>query len=424
LARYYFDPPGECHVTNRPYRVLAVASHPVQYMSPVLRKLAQAPEVELRVAYCSLRGADAMYDPEFNATVKWDIPLLDGYEWVEMANRGSGEESFFGLNNPGLWKEIRTGKYDAVLCYVSYLRASFWISYAACKISKTAFLFGTDASSLVSREASRWKYYLKRAYWPLLFSLADQVFVPSSATRDLMLAVRVPSSKISLTPYVVDNDWWVAESGKANREAVRASWGVGSATAVILFCAKLQPWKRPMDVLLAFAKLSEHERKEAILVYAGEGHQRVELEKHAAALGVADRVRFLGFINQSQLPGVYTSADLMVLPSEYEPFAVVVNVASWCGCPGAVSDRVGAGRDLVEPVNPDLIFPCGDIAALTSILRNCIVGRERFGEAGRKARIRMETWSLRESIAGAVEAVQRAVFRAGRSWREEETPGS
>jgi glycosyltransferase involved in cell wall biosynthesis len=399
-------------VTNCRYRVLAVASHPVQYMSPVLRRLAQAPEIELKVAYCSLRGAEAMHDPEFNATVKWDIPLLDGYEWVEMGNQGSGEESFFGLNNPGLWKEIRTGKYDAVLCYVSYLRVSFWISCAACKISKTAFLFGTDASSLVSRAASRWKYYLKRAYWPVLFSLADQVFVPSSATRDLMLSVRVPSSKISMTPYVVDNDWWVAESGKVDRNAIRASWGASSSTAVFLFCAKLQRWKRPMDLLLAFSELSTEERAQAILVFAGEGHQRSELEKNAASLGVADRVRFLGFVNQSRLPGVYTSADLLVLPSEYEPFAVVVNEASCCSCPVAVSDRVGAGRDLVGPVNPGLIFPCGDIGALASILNKCILGRELFAEAGRCARKRMETWSLRESITGAVDAVQRAVARA------------
>jgi glycosyltransferase involved in cell wall biosynthesis len=66
-----------------------------------------------------------------------------------------------------------------------------------------------------------------------------------------------------------------------------------------------------------------------------------------------------GFINQSQLPAVYTSADLMVLPSDYEPFAVVVNEAMRCGCPVVASDHVGAARDLVAPAAPQLIFPCG-----------------------------------------------------------------
>jgi glycosyltransferase involved in cell wall biosynthesis len=234
--------------------------------------------VDLKVAYCSLRGVEAMYDPEFDTTVKWDVPLLDGHSWVEVNNRGSGGESFFGLCNTGLWEEIRRGQYDAVLCYVGYVRASFWISYAACKFARTAFLFGTDASCLVSRAASRWKYYLKKAFWPLLFSLADQVFVPSNATRDLMLSLRVPGSRISLTPYVVDNDWWVAEAKKVDRNAVRVGWGADASTTVFLFCAKLQPWKRPMDILMAFAKLPATERAEALLVYAGEGHQRAELE--------------------------------------------------------------------------------------------------------------------------------------------------
>jgi hypothetical protein len=59
----------------------------------------------------------------------------------------------------------------------------------------------------------------------------------------------------------------------------------------------------------------------------------------------------------------------MVLPSEYEPFAVVVNEASCCGCPVAASDRVGATTDLIAPVNPDFVFPCGDIPALTELLQ-------------------------------------------------------
>jgi glycosyltransferase involved in cell wall biosynthesis len=275
--------------------------------------------------------------------------------------------------------------------------------------AKTAFVFGTDASSLVSRAARRWKYLLKKACWPLLFSLADQVIVPSSATRELMLSLGLPSDRLTLTPYSVDNDWWIAKSGAVDRDAIRARWGADRSTRVILFCAKLQPWKRPMDVLEGFARLSADERAKALLVYAGEGNQRAELEAKAESLGVARRVQFLGFVNQSELPGVYGSADLMVLPSEYEPFAVVVNEASCCGCPVAVSDRVGAGRDLVKPINPDLIFPCGDVAALERILRSCITEREKFKVAGGLAQKRMETWSVRENIAGHVEAVQRAV---------------
>ena len=390
------------------FRVLAVATHPVQYASPNFRRLAKHPELEFKVAYCSLRGAEAMHDPEFNTTVKWDVPLLDGYDWVEIRNQGSGGESFFGLHNPGLWRLIRHGNFDAVLCFTGYLRASFWIAYLAARFSRSAFLFGTDASTLASRRMSRWKLAAKKLLWPRLFSLADQVIVPSSATRDVMLSLKIPAERITLTPYCVDNDWWIAESRKVDRLAVRAAWGAAPSASVTLFCAKLQSWKRPMDLVRAFAIANS---PDALLVFAGEGPLRPQLEKEAAALGIADRVRFLGFVNQSQLPAVYTSADILVLPSEYEPFAVVVNEASCCGCPVIASDRVGAARDLIAPANPDLIFPCGDIDALARILREYLSDRTQLANAARKASQQMDTWSPKDNIAATVEAIRMGVSR-------------
>jgi glycosyltransferase involved in cell wall biosynthesis len=59
---------------------------------------------------------------------------------------------------------------------------------------------------------------------------------------------------------------------------------------VVLFCTKLQPRKRPFDLLNEFAKAAE-------------------LQAQAAALGVAERVRFLGFANQTQLPAIYSAAQ-------------------------------------------------------------------------------------------------------------------
>ena len=72
----------------------------------------------------------------------------------EVANKGSGKESFWGLNNPDLKNLIRAGKFDAVLCFVGYVRASFWIARRAARANGSAFLFGTDAHSSC---AARWE---------------------------------------------------------------------------------------------------------------------------------------------------------------------------------------------------------------------------------------------------------------------------
>jgi len=396
---------------DRRYRVLAVASHPVQYMAPIFRRMAAHPGFDLHVAYCSLRGAEAGHDPEFAATVQWDVPLLEGYSWSHVPNRGSGDESFFGLRNPGLSKLIREGNCDAVLCFVGYVRATFWIACRAAKSSKTAFLFGTDTTTLAPRDGRMWKSTVKKILWPRLFRLADQAIVPSSGARDLMLSLGLPAERITLTPYSVDNDWWMKQSVSVDRAAVRASWGASATDAVILFCAKLQPWKRPGDLLRAFADAN---LSNALLLIAGEGPLRAQLESEAAALGIAARVRFLGFVNQSQLPAVYTSADLMVLPSEYEPFAVVVNEAMCCGCPVAASDHVGAARDLVAPVQQEFVFACRDVAALAALLKAALVDRACLASLGRAALAHMKTWSPERNIAATLDAIETAVGRKGR----------
>jgi glycosyltransferase involved in cell wall biosynthesis len=390
-------------MTEGRLRVLAVLSHVVQYAVPVFRQLALNPEVDFHVAYCGLQGAEAAHDPEFGAVVKWDVPLLDGYQWTHVPNKGSGSESFFGLLNPGLWKLIRQGKYDAVLCYTGYRRASFWITYFAAKLSRTKFLFGTDATTIFPRDGRPWKARVKKILWPRLFRIADQVIVPSTPSRDLMLSLRLAAARISVIPCAVDNDWWMKKSAAVDRDAVRAQWGALPDDPVVLFCGKLQPWKRPLDLLQAFARAG---LTNGLLVIAGDGALRPQLQAEALKLGIAARVRFLGFVNQSQLPAIYTAADVMVLPSEYEAFAVVVNEAMCCGCPVIASDCVGACCDLIIPVSPGLVYRRGDVAALTAALRKMFAERDNRNSLGAAARAHMKSWSPVQNVIATVEAVR------------------
>jgi len=387
------------------YRVLFIASHPVQYQAPAFRRLAAEPSLDGHVAYCTLKGAEAAHDPDFAASIQWDVPLLEGYSWTEVPKRGSGKQLFFSAE---LWSLIRDGKYDAVVSFVGYVRAAFWIACLAAKSSNAGFLFGTDATSLAARDGRPWKILFKKLFWPQLFRLADQVIVPSSGSRKLMLALGLSGDSVTLTPYCVENDWWIEQSKKVNRSAVRASWGIPAEDTVILFSAKLQPWKRPLDLLRSFAKAK---LPNASLLFAGEGPLRPQLEAEAAALGIASRVRMLGFVNQSHLPAVYTSSDLVVLPSEFEPFGVVVNEAMCCGCVPVASDICGAAHDLVAPVSADLVFRCGDIDALAKILAAAASDRERLRALAQAAVTHIQTWSPRENVSATAAAVARAVRR-------------
>lgn len=406
---------------DQPYRVLAIASHPVQYASANFREMARHPQLDLTVAYCTLRGAEAGLDPEFGANFKWDVPLLDGYKWMQVESSKSPARLFQRARDWDLWKIVRDGEFDAIINLTGYKRLAFWISRVAGATRGVPFFFGTDTSTLQPRDGRRWKVVAKKLFWPLLFRLASQVIVVSTPGRELMESLSIPSDRIALLPYTVDNDWWTKASAAVDRKAVRDSWGISANEKVILFCAKFQEWKRPLDLLRAFANSA---LAESVLLMVGEGPLRPQLEKEAVGLGLGNRVRFSGFLNQSQLPPAYTSADLMVLPSSYEPFGLVVNEAMLCGCPVAVSDRVGAARDLVAPVAPDFVFPHGDVEALSALLRRIFFEPQRLLALRQAARARMQTWSPRENVAAVFAAVDRATAGRRKTVTDSLRPGS
>ena len=393
---------------GRRLKVLIVASHPVQYASPIFRLLAKDPRVEIQVAYCSMRGAESHIDPDFGVEVKWDVPLLDGYSWIAMPNRSPFRQggSFFSFVNPQVWRLIRSRRFDAVVLHTGYRPATFWIAVLAAKLTRVAFLFSTDAHGLSPRDQREWKRWIKKLILPHLFRLADQVIVPSTAGVSLMTSIGIPENRVVLTPYCVDNEWWTEQLTRVNRAGLRTQWGVPQDAVVMLFSGKLQPWKRPSDLLRAFASFPACN---AYLVFAGEGSLRSALESEAESLGIAKNVRFLGFVNQSGLPDVYAASDILVLPSEYEPFGVVVNEAMLCGCCVVVTDRVGARFDLVREGETGFVFRAGDADALAAILLGILRAPDSLRRMREAARERMTSWAPDQNVDMTVEALNRAV---------------
>jgi glycosyltransferase involved in cell wall biosynthesis len=390
--------------SERKMRVLLLCSHPTQYGSPMWRRFSQHSKLDVLVAYCSMQGAQAQMDPDFGVKVAWDVPLLDGYPWIQLKNVSPRPKvgGVFGLINPGIWKVIRSEHFDAIAIFTGYMCATFWIALAAAKLSGIAVMYGTDATTLHPVDGRSWKATVKRYLWPRLFQMADRVIAPSSGTATLMRSLNVREEKVTLMPYVVDNDWWIENASRVDRQSVRRTWGIPEDARVVLFCAKLQPWKRPQDVLRAFSSANI---PHAYLVYAGDGSLRGQLEREAQELGISERVRFLGFVNQSALPQVYCSSDVMVLPSEYEAFGVVVNEAMLCRCSVIVSDRVGARFDLVQDGVTGCVYPCGDIARLAHCLQQLLSSPTLLSEQREAARARIARWSPELYVQSFVDAV-------------------
>ena len=141
----------------------------------------------------------------------------------------------------------------------------------------------------------------------------------------------------------------------------RARWNIPREAPIVLFLGRLHP-KKGLDLLIpAFARAAP---TNAILVIAGSGDSDYETSLNQTVLssGIADRVKFTGFLEGRARNEAFADATVFVLPSYSESFAntVVESIAS--GTPVIVSDQVGLHTDIsskkvggVVPANVDAL---------------------------------------------------------------------
>lgn len=151
-------------------------------------------------------------------------------------------------------------------------------------------------------------------------------------------------------------------------EVVRARYRLASDRKRILYCGRLAPEKRVDLAIGAFAAIAA-DRPDWDLLIAGEGPLRDSLALLVPA-PLAHRVIWTGGIHDSQqVFAVYAACDVLILPSDHEPWALVVNEAAASGLAIVCTDVVGASPELVhEGVNGSLA-PRGDAEALAACLR-------------------------------------------------------
>ena len=94
-------------------------------------------------------------------------------------------------------------------------------------------------------------------------------------------------------------------------------------------------------------------------------------------------MRFVGFINQSEIPGYYDLCDVFVLPSVLEPWGLVINEVMTAGRAIIASDQVGSAQDLVKQGENGFVFPAGDLVALTNSLERIITDKKTFSKYGK-----------------------------------------
>lgn len=385
------------------FRVAYLVSHPIQYQVPLLRRLAAHPEIALQVFYMDDPATREYRDPEFGVSVRWDIPLLEGYAWRLLRNRSPwpGADHFLRFIHPEIVSVLRWEQYDALIVH-GYAHATEWLAFVGAWASRTP-LFLRGESTLLGRRPV-WTAAAKRVLLGGLLRATRGVLAIGALNREFYRAYGVPDDRIFFTPYAVDNGRFMAEAERlqASRAALRGRLGWPPDLPAVLYVGKLIPRKRPMDLLEAFARAASD--RPAALIFLGEGSERARLEDEAARRGLP-HVFITGFVNQSEIVRYYTAADVLALPSGHEPWGLVLNEGMCFGLPVIASDAVGAVPDLVRPGENGMVYPVSDIEALTRALRTLLQDPATRARMSARSREIVAAYSYDADVRGILEAL-------------------
>lgn len=402
----------------RRHRLAIVCSHPIQYLAPWFVQLSREPSLDVTVLYGSRQGQTvASQDRDFARALLWDVDLLSGYRSVELRSHSPrpGLDRFWGVLSLDLARHLHRDDFDAVMI-LGWNYALYPVALATAKLANLPVILRGDSvryrdADVAERRldrVSRLRLSAKQRLLKTYVGSCAATLAVSTGNRRLLEHYGVSPERIFWAPYAVDHTRFRLSSVELLqlRRTKRHELGIVDDRPVLLFCGKLSPVKAPQLLLAAYRRLRQRGTVAALWL-CGDGALRDELQAEVSRSSIPD-VSFLGFRNQSELPGLYAASDALVVPSEREAFAMVVPESMHVGRPVIASDRVGCVEDLVLPDKTGLVFPSGNEDALLGYLSAMCDGesgkarREKLGQAARE---KMATWTYAETTQGLLAAL-------------------
>ena len=188
------------------------------------------------------------------------------------------------------------------------------------------------------------------------------IAISEAARRDLIADFGVDPARVTAIPLAPDPRFRPQSQAEIRR--VRDKYGLPDS--FLLYLGINKPHKNLVRLMDAYAQLPPFATRNSPLLIAGAWDDRYpESKQRASALDLGDRVRFLGRVDDGDLPGLYAAATLFVFPSRYEGFGLPVVEAMACGTPVACSN---ASSQPEAAGDAALLFDPDDTAAITAAL--------------------------------------------------------
>ena len=366
-------------------KLAVVVTHPIQYHSPLFKLISERNKIQLKVYYTWEQSKEKVFDKKFGKEIKWDIPLLDGYDYtfVKNTSKNPGSGHFRGVINPTLNKNIESWNADAILVFG-------WNHHSHFKTmryfnGKIPVYFRGDSTLLDEQPGI--KTILRRLWLTFVYSFVDKALYVGKNNKQYFLKHGLKEKQLVFVPHAIDNNRFFDKTGEYQQKADkwRKELNLSEKDFVFLFIGKFENKKNPILLIRTVNRFPECK-----FLFIGSGELEEEMKQK-----IGNNILFLPFQNQSMMPVVYRLGDVFVLPSKGpgETWGLAVNEAMACGKPVIVSDKVGCAVDLVENNKNGFIFNSNDLDDLIEKIKLTIKNISSFSSSSSE---KIKSWNFDE----------------------------
>lgn len=369
------------------------------------------PESALRTAWCT--AAPSPYNDDFfsalasvpgmRLSVYYRIDGLSSHPWKDAQRTGS-RQAVLGASWRawlGLWLCIARRQVD-VLVIAGWGALGYAVAAliaVARGIPLVLFSDGPDPD----RVRTGWRATLRQAWLRWLFDRAAAVFGTGERALRELGRQGVPPFKLRNLPYGFDEARFPCGTPRT-----------AGAPVTIVSSGRLVFRDKANDLALeAFARFARTTAgQEAEYVIVGAGIDGTTLHQRASELGVADRVRFAGWLGQHELSVLYRGADVFLHVARHEPYGVVIAEALCSGMYVVASEGTVAAVELVRPGETGALVAGRDADAFALAIAESV---QRVTSPGfSKAAVRAESlrWPLARIVSVAVKTLHEVASKA------------
>jgi glycogen(starch) synthase len=272
----------------------------------------------------------------------------------------------------------RKTPFDIVHAHDWMVTDAAWVLKSGFGIPVVATIHATEAGRMhgIHTDLQR---YIHQMEWRLTFESWEVIVNSHSMHAELQSSFKLPANKLAIIPNGTDPNEF---DFKFDPASIRGNFAA-AGEQIVLYVGRLVR-EKGVQVMLDSAPAVLSACPGAQFLVVGTGYYLDEMRRQADQMGISHRVRFLGYVSDQSLKELYKIADVICIPSLYEPFGIVALEGMAAGVPVVTSDAGGL-RDFVEHGVNGILTYAGDSNSLAwgllEVLRNPELGKRLAKDA-------------------------------------------